>query len=430
MSRITAKKSTSNDDPQFIAEIMDGKRPKKLDLETFEKLLQVYPSHAGTVIYVYRVDPPIDQAVIGIEGSNIHKLQHPFPADFRQWAKGLHGGGKYELKFNDANLPFGPVATTFVEVPIEEVDPIIDVRTLKRGKPHVEQLVKKWLMEKKIVQDKEGNLLPIGASGAPAELHVHEEDPAQKSAIDLMSHSYRRALDVAIGNNDPLKWFELARSLSSPAQQGGGDSQLIMLVLQQMMQQNTMLMQKVMERENPGGDPMRVMDRMLAMFDRLSERIDKTGKEEGWADTLAKIAPSVATMVGPWFESKAVHNSGLVPDAQLPNGGKPADTPKPASNEPSQEESMRRGVDALAQMILRCMDRSLNGSALATTIVTTQSTEAYYEWRSMGAEGLQKAFEHFSPERWKLMQQRPSEVKEFIEEFLSAFDEEREAAHV
>ncbi len=253
------------------------------------------------------------------------------------------------------------------------------------------------------------------------------EGQHNNAVVDVMAQGMGKVLQTSLEMMNPMKMLETMRDL---AKGGGGDNQLMVLVLQQMMQQNTMLMQKMMERENPGGDPMRVMDRMLAMFDRLSERIDKTGKEEGWADTLAKIAPSVATMVGPWFESKAVHNSGLVPDAQLPNGGKPADTPKSASSEPSQEENMRRGVDALAQMILRCMDRSLNGSALATTIVTTQSTEAYYEWRSMGAEGLQKAFEHFSPERWKLMQQRPSEVKEFIEEFLSAFDEEREAAHV
>ena len=409
-----------------------------LSLPDFTKIVKDYPDHTATVLYLYRLKPKINRKLIGIKFNYIERLRHPYPEDFVKYIRSLHGGGEYEIDLADSKKDPAPVSKTFLTIPVEDCDPIIqNPAELVRGEAYTEQLVTRWRAEGKVIVKEDGTL----AAGQPGTTITQQGDIANRlldrleknegqqnnAVVDVMAQGMGKVLQTSLEMMNPMKMLETMKDLTKG---GGGSDQLMLMVMQQQMQQNTMLMQKVMERENPGSDPMRVMDRMLAMFDRLSERLDKGGKEETWAETLAKIAPSVATMVGPWFESKAVHGSGLVPDAQLPNNGKTADPPKPASNEPSAEDNMRRGVDALAQMILRCMDRNLNGSALATTIVTTQSSEAYYEWRSMGMEGLQKTFEHFAPERWKVMQQRPSDFKEFIEEFLTAFDEEREASHV
>jgi hypothetical protein len=409
-----------------------------LSLTDFTKTVKNYPDTTGAVLYFYRLKPKINRKLVGIKFKYIERMTPPFPEDFIRYLRSTHGGGEYEIHMTDAKKVPAPVCRAQIIVPLEDCDPIIqNPAELVRGEAYTEQLIARWRAEGKVIVKEDGTL----AAGQPGSTVTQQSDIANRlldrlektegqqnnAVVDVMAQGMGRVLQTSLEMMNPMKMLETMRDM---AKGGGGDSQLMMVVLQQMMQQNTLLMQKIMERENPGGDPMRVMDRMLSMFDRLSERIEKGGKEDGWADTLVKIAPSVATMVGPWIESKAANHSGLVPDAQLPNGGKPAGSSIPATNEPPQEENMRRGVDALAHMILRCMDRNLNGSALATTIVTTQSTEAYYEWRSMGAEGLQKAFEHFAPERWKLMQQRPAEIKEFLGEFLTAFDEERETAHV
>jgi len=409
-----------------------------LSLPDFTRTVKDYADHTATVLYLYRQKPKINRKLIGIKFNYIERLRHPYPEDFVKYIRSLHGGGEYEIDMADSKKDPAPVCKTFLTVPLEDCDPIIqNPAELVRGEAYTEQLIARWRAEGKVIVKEDGTL----AAGQPGTTATQQGDIAnrlldrlektegqnQNAVVDVMAQGMGKVLQTSLEMMNPMKMLETMRDL---AKGGGGDNQLMMLVLQQMMQQNTMLMQKFMERENPGGDPMRVMDRMLSMFDRLSERIDKGGKDEDWADKLAKIAPSVVTMVAPYFENKAVQNSGLVPDAQLPNNGRPADSPKPASNESSEEEETRRGVEALAQMILRCMDRNLNGSALATTIVTTQSTENYYQWRSMGADGLQRAFEHFAPERWKVMQQRLANFKEFIEEFLTAFDEVAEEAHV
>lgn len=408
-----------------------------LSLPDFTKTVKDYADHTATVLYLYRQKPKINRKLIGIKFNYIERLRHPYPEDFVKYIRSLHGGGEYEIDLADSKKNPAPVCKTFLTVPLEDCDPIIqNPAELVRGEAYTEQLIARWRAEGKVIVKEDGTL----AAGQPGTTATQQGDIAnrlldrlektegqnQNAVVDVMAQGMGKVLQTSLEMMNPMKMLETMRDL---AKGGGADNQLMVLVLQQMMQQNTMLMQKMMERENPGGDPMRVMDRMLSMFDRLSERIDKGGKDEDWADKLAKIAPSVVTMVAPYFENKAVQNSGLVPDAQLPNNSKPADSARPPSSEPSQEEETRRGVEALAQMILRCMDRNLNGSALATTIVTTQNTETYYQWRSMGADGLQKAFEHFAPERWKLMQQRPSNLKEFIDEFLTAFDEVAEEAH-
>lgn len=408
-----------------------------LSLTEFTKTVKNYPDTTGAVLYFYRLKPKINRKLVGIKFKYIERMTPPFPEDFVRYLRSTHGGGEYEIDLADNKKAPPPVCKAYITVPIEDCDPIIqNPAELVRGEAYTEQLIARWRAEGKVIVKEDGTL----AAGQPGTTATQQGDIAnrlldrlektegqnQNAVVDVMAQGMGKVLQTSLEMMNPMKMLETMRDL---AKGGGGDNQLMVLVLQQMMQQNTMLMQKMMERENPGGDPMRVMDRMLSMFDRLSERIDKGGKDEDWADKLAKIAPSVVTMVAPYFENKAVQNSGLVPDAQLPNNSKPADSARPPSSEPSQEEETRRGVEALAQMILRCMDRNLNGSALATTIVTTQSTENYYQWRSMGADGLQKAFEHFAPERWKLMQQRLANFKEFIDEFLTAFDEVPEEAH-
>jgi len=411
----------------------------KVSLEQFQKDVKSYANHDATAIYINRSRPAINRRQIGISKKYIARLRHPYPDDWQRYVKAVHGGGDYNLYFTDSNKVPAPQFKTSISIPLEECDPIIEnPAELVRGDSYTEQLIARWRSEGKVIVKEDGTLMPgqPGAAGANDitnrlldKLDAHDKG-GNDAVVDVMAKGMDRLMGMGFEMMNPLKMIEAMEKLKGDNGGGNAQMQMFMMVMQQTMQQNTMLIGKLFEREREpaaAADPMRLMDRMFTMFDRMSERMEQGPKEPMWMQVLNKLAPAAAAIAGPYMMGKAIDNSGLVPDAQLPQ--QPAASAEHPAADP-QQDANRQAIDHFAARMLRCMDRSLHGSCLAIAIETDQSKEQYYQWRSMGKAGLSHAIEHYAPERWKVIAQRTAEYDEFVDDFMTAFDEEPETANV
>lgn len=393
-----------------IAEILAGKRPQKVAPEEFKALLSDYKNHAGTKVYTYRVDPPINQKVVGIEGSNINISQTPYPDDLRAWLKAMHGGGKYELKFNDHNLDYAPIAVTYIEVPLSECDPILDVRVLVRGKPHVEQLIQKWVNEKKCFLDANGQAQPLTGAGAQ-ELHVHQPNPADAVTHDVMSYGLKKALDMAMEKDNPL---DLMRAMK---EMGGGSDSMLMFMMQLQKQQhemNMMMMQRMFADKPAERNAFADMEAAIA----FAERLRKIGggrapapEPQTWMDKVAPFVPALA----PAIDSIA----------QRLMGGE-AQPAKPAQVQPSPEavqmERMRAANQQIARIIHNCYRNDQDGGDMATAVELLFGQEGYAALCDLGADGIKKDLQVYAPEAWAQLNQ--PRLDQLLSQFIHAYDDE------
>jgi hypothetical protein len=421
MPRKTATSAPIDTEKNWIEELIAGKRPKRIDLDQLQKLLAEYPNHDGTLIYAYRVDPPINQKIIGIEESNIQKLRHPYPANLREFFKTLHGGGTYQLLFHDANLEYEPVAKTFIEIPLSEADPNLDPRVLIRGKPHVEQLIQKWINEGKIVKDKDGNVLPAGAFGAQ-QVHIHENGKPDPLSSDVVNHALKRVIDKAF---DP----------GTPAAPGAND-QLIAYLLDQSRRQHEMqmlLLTKMMEQKNtPAPDPMASLGAVLDVTERIRKIGGKGGGRTDWTEKLA----NVLTPLGPALESLAQRI--VEPAAADPAAPRPAQVAAPPGTQTAPDADRKyQANQQLGQLILNVMRRGQSGADLAVALDVVFGPDAYESLKQLGAAGIARELEVYAPAQWREIAANRETFDHIIDEFLAAFDEtdgeesdERESSHV
>lgn len=421
------RKPLKSEDPapanDWLQELIDGKRPRRMELEEFERLLAEYPNHAGTIIYVYRVDPPIDQSLIGLDGSNIHKLQHPYPANLREFLKTFHGGGRYSLKFNDMNLEWNQVATTLIEIPLSEADPILDVRVLKRGKPHVEQLIQKWVQAGKVYLDKNGMALPVNAA-SPPEVHVHESNPADQSAMDVMSYGFKKAFDIAVQGNDPLRMISAIKELMPPPPQPDAS---VTVLLKTVMETNTLLLSKLLDQKPAAPpDPMASLDAVLNVAERLRKLGGRGSHAADWTEKLANVLTPLGPAIGTL--AQRILDSGPPPQA---SGAAPGQAAPGAALPPASDAAIERKHAAnrqLAGMILNVIRRGQSGADLATAIDVMFGPETYDSLAQLGAEGLKQELATYAPAEWQELNAQASALDAVLKEFLEAFGEEEEPA--
>jgi len=307
------KAAESNPETESIEQLLAGKRPKRVTPERLEQLLRDWPDHAGTKLYCYRIRPEVDfSQVSGKKGTNVAILMAPFPEDLRSWFIENHGGGKYEIKFNDANQPFTNIVTCFIDIPNSEADPILDVRTLVRGGNENEQLIQKWLNDGTIAKDAVGQLMPAATAAGHAQ---PAGDGTPQSVIDLMTHTYKKSFDMAIQQNDPMKMLEVLNQIKGE-NKGLDLPMLVMLIkalqppppppapppdtsvaimLKSLSDQNTLLLTKLLEPkpENSGSGLSQVkelLEVMGTMRDELAPLARGARGGGGWQETLRALA--------------------------------------------------------------------------------------------------------------------------------------------
>lgn len=438
------KAPQTSPETESIEELLAGKRPRKVSLQRLEELLRTWPDHAGTKLYCYRLKPEIDLSRIGKTGSNIGIMQAVYPDDLRKWFLSMHGGGLYELKFNDLNEAHSPIAVTQLEIPISEGEPILDVRTLVRGPVETEQLIQKWLNEGKITKDQAGELHPAAPGASPQAAHTAAAgDGTPASVIDLMNHTYKSMFDQAMRQNDPVAMAKLMKELK-----GDGMDLPTMLALFQQLQPkenpmmamfmnmmlemqkqtsaiNQMLMQRLLEKPEasaqPGG-----LSAMKEMVEFVSLMRDEFGvatpvaKASGFMDQLAKFAPAFTPILAPAV-MKLLTPAGpadIAAPASPANPAAPAQQPSDAAAQAHQQANRR-----LATLMLNCLDRNLDGNDLATTINLQWGEEAYDGLKAFGRDGIVNSIQSAAPDLWEQMAARAEQVNTLLDEFLTAFDE-------
>lgn len=430
---------------ESVEELLAGKRPKKVTLARLEELIRIWPDHAGTKIYCYRLNnPKIDLSLVpGNKGTNIAMMQAPYPVDLRQWFVDNHGGGVFEIKFNDTNQPHAQIVVCLVEIPWSEAEPIVDVRTIVRGPVESEQLITKWLNEGKITKDQAGNLKPGAGSAAAGPAAPGDNTP--QSVIELMTHTYKKSFDMAIQQNDPMKMLALLKEIQGDKPAGPDLMQLVTLIktlqpqgsdpmmmelLREMREDRKLLMDRLLTApEKPGGlsQMKELMEFVGVMREEFGVATPAAAKAPGFLESLAKYAPAFAPIVAPAV-MRLLTPAGMTDApaiaATAANPAQPAAPPSPAVTNAAAEGNRR-----LAALILQCLERELDGADLATTINLQYGEEAYDALKETGKEGMIAGIQANAPEFWERLAPRAADLDKLLTEFMAAY-EDPQAPHV
>ncbi len=424
------------DEPTATANHRQGKR---INANEFWDLIKSYPNHDGSCLYVNRLFPSITRQTSGYKHNYLEVLRDPYPEQNYIFVK--HGGGKYQLFFNDRNRTPNTVANTMMEMSIQEKEPLlnyIELNNIPENAPYLQALKVKG----EIVIDEAGNIVPVnrgpkaGQAGEPHNLADAMDRKAQAAAIDVVADTSRKLVDYALAQNKPVDLVQLIGLFN----QMQPKESPIMPLVSALMTQNTALMQMLVEQKNqPAKEVSQVngIDSAIGLIDKLSDRFGfnvPKPADSGWKEILAPFAPALVPFAQ-MFATRMMNEqvtpirpiAGLPPPspvqthAQTRNNENPP-TANQATATAEGDPAMQQ-VRQLGNQVVSCLDRGITGDDLAVSIVTFYGQATYAQMATLGKENLLQGL-RMMPDIWQRLAPVQPQLDQFIEDFLNAFTAE------
>ena len=388
--------------------------------DKFFELIENYADHAGTLLYIYRMSPEINRALVGIQHNYIDRLDPPFPSGPDPiFIK--HGGFKYMLNFNDAKLEDARLYSCLIEDHARP--PILDNRELIYSN---------------------GNIPFLQAIAHQGEIRLNHDD----KSITLISRPATFNPPPLPPTTDPLTVMLLTKLLEKPAPDTGHQVrdtiEIAKLMLPAHAAQNepdpqlTAILQRI-DKQNEAiiaslnrqpADPITTFVAMHERFGQLKDIIAPpaaamalSGKAAPWWDSvlphLAPIVQVVANKINALgVEPTAAPAPGVQTSALLPDAATP--TIDPGVQTSALADKQRN----LTLQTLNCIRRGLPGSAMAITIDTIAGRTTVLEIAGLGEETI-LAILASQPE-WSELKPIQPRVRKFVQEFISWTKEEEE----
>ena len=262
----------------------------------FEAYLAGYPDKRGTLAYVYRLKPVVDNALAGIPQSYINKIDNPANMN-RDFLASKHGRGKFMLKFSDANAPKNEQerCKTWFTIDDPDLKPIYDIRTLKLGEPENQDEVARLLSSGELVRDATTGL-PRLRTQADADAPAASAPTANGNGSgDLVSKDIVNTLLMKVINagsqspNDTMKQaIDIAKLLQQPQSQP-------QMSVEQIAELVAAKLERTVTKTNGDGDFFQTYERVEAFIQKVKGPAPITVSEgaSGWATILGSLLERV-----------------------------------------------------------------------------------------------------------------------------------------
>lgn len=438
----------------------------------------------GTAMaYLYRLHPLIDRRLTNHKHAYIEKISEPFDLDH---VRDLHGGGRYRISLTDNSRPKHQteVARTRLKIDWVEVPPVIDLAELMIG--HDDNRAFEEYLRRRNMHPEQGQaglqaqaassvreLADIVRSLIPLAIDQRRlANPAEASSIELLTHSYKTALDQAVKKDDPGALFDLALKMkdllapaAAPTAQSDGLLTALLPALIQMMTaqaqaaqaQNQSLLKMLLDASKPGASALSQIKDLAGAAAALRELGSMGSAEPGdpkdvlWSE-LAKSIPQVVgvlpailgsfrapapaaapglTAPPPPSPGAAIRTSrGIAPPgAPEASGDNPALPPPGASvsEAPPMSGHEQQIILTIASHVVSALNRDRSGADFAEAFESMYGRVAYEQVVTLGTEGIVARLRAV-PQAWQMLAPYEAMLGPFIEEFVTAFDEEPESA--
>lgn len=233
----TARRSPTPGGRRAPFDYDEGRQTFQRD-SVFWEWLAGYPKTEGLSLYVFRIAPSIDNAQVGRTESNIGLITDPAKWN-REYIQESYGGGVLMLKLSDANARPTERARTWVKNDDPEVEPKLDLRTLRLNDPVNADYIERCIVRGLLVRGEDGKpRLKTEPAAAPAVAAAAPPASAPASAggaisvdgaapdnvfASLPSAFWARVMERLISPPpSPLEQLKVLRELQALASNGGG----------------------------------------------------------------------------------------------------------------------------------------------------------------------------------------------------------------
>lgn len=203
--------------------------------EDFTPYLAGYPAKSGLQLYMYRLKPKIDFALIGVKEHTIRKV---FEVDDMnlEYMRREFGRGKYQWKLNDKMRDRGQteVCSMTFDITDPELEPIYDVRTLCLGAPENIDEINRLIEKGVLLRDQNGMPRLRTDRDTPAQAVSVSSSPGELIGRDFITQALLKLITSGTQNPaDMMKQsIDIARLLrpETPASSGLTADQILDLI--------------------------------------------------------------------------------------------------------------------------------------------------------------------------------------------------------
>jgi hypothetical protein len=482
MATKKAVESSAND--PALEKLLVGVNPKKpISEKKFQQILDHYNSRnpdkaaalTGVKYFIHRTFPRIDGrrtqrkygyiekvdcVAIGAGGASDVEEVSELPSDLRAWITARHGGGRYQVRVNDANhnSESQEVALTSVKVDEIEVPPILNPAELVDTDQETMNWITRQLQLGLLMRlgeppnvsyaypgDKtaKANAAPSGENAGLAQVAMEAMkqrtdttgDHAARRAIDLVADTAKRQIDAAGpgAQRDTVGEFKAMAEVLADSQKGSGD---LMPLLITMITENNKAQIAAAERQaNAQAENFKMQMEMMKMqmevmrgrgkdpdemskLEKMMELASKMGGGDSWGQTIKEMMPLVLP-----FLMRGM--GGPAPAAAPAAEQLPAGTPSGVAGAQPGARMSPAQVEDFATRALTCMNRGQDGSDFANGIEVIFSPGAYDTLRAMGKDNLIGVL--LQSTKAAAFQEKGQATAQFIDEFIGYGDPQNEA---
>lgn len=388
-------------------------------------------------LYLFRTKPEVKKEQVKQNPrpyKYIERIDFPLPSDLYGHIKRNHGGGEYQCLLNAKNRIPNCIGELIIDVPIAEADPILDVRELVRGNTLTEQLVRRWKKEGKIGETADGDLYEISA-GQPS-----PGAAPQVATSPIVDRVLTKAVDRMFDEPKATSGAELIAAMREGREQakeliqasGGGDSKLLEFALNRISsleERNIALQEKWFEAMSKKPAESSNLDTAFQLFDKVSEKFGTGGQRS----LVSEIGEALGKFGPPLIGAIMMFRGGGMPPglpaaaASAPQPGAAPTAPQPSA----QDLAMQRNIDSvrkLGRRVIVAIDQDKDGGDFAQSFVDMEGEEMYAAMVQAGVPTLIATLRTLPDLAIELDKEpRPEKLNKFLQEFVSANDEEKEA---
>lgn len=467
---------SSANDPA-LEKLLEGVNPKKpISEKKFQAILDHYntrnPDKAaaltGVKYFVHRTFPRIDgrrthrkygyiekvDCVAVASGTGAVEEVNELPSDLRAWITSRHGGGRYQVRVNDAHhsSESEEVALTAIKVDEIETPPILNPAELVDTDQETLNWITRNLQLGLLMRVGEPpntsyaypgdrsapaqtGAAPAGEQGGLAQVAMEAlrqrdtaGDHAARRAIDLIADTAKSVTPAAVAPPDTVGQFKAMAEVLQGNKGGDGIASIVPLLIT-MMQENGRAQNAAAERQAAAQAEnfrmqMEMMKMQMDMMRGKGKDGDELGKLErmmelagkmgggGWSDTIKEMLPLVLPFMMRGMGPLPAAQPQPQPDQIAAPGGVPGGVPGAAPGgrlTPAQ-------VEDFSGRALTCMNRGQDGSDFANGIEVIFSPAAYDTLRAMGKDNLIAVVLQSS--RAAAFQAKGEATAQFIQEFI------------
>lgn len=424
--------------PAEVLEIPDKQplRPRQTP-EDFQSAMAGLKERDVPYVYINRTKPPIKKEQVKQNPrpyNYIERIDFPLPSDLYGHIKRHHGGGEYQCLLNAKNRIPNCIGEAIIDVPITECDPILDVRELVRGNPLTEQLIRRWKKEGKVGETADGELFEITAGQA-----VPATVAAATPASPIVDRVLTKAVDRMFDEPKATSGAELIAAMREGREQakeliqasGGGDSKLLDFALNRIAsleERNIALQEKWFEAMSKKPAESSNLDTAFQLFDKVSEKFGVGGQRS----LVGEIGEAIGKFGPPLIGAIMMfRGGGMPPGLPAAAGSAPQPGATPAAPQPTaQDLAMQRNIDSvrkLGRRVIVAIDQDKDGADFAQSFVDMEGEEMYAAMVQAGVPTLIATLRTLPDLAIEFDKEpRPEKLNKFLQEFVTANDEEKE----